>query len=106
MWQMPQKVISDTFFGKRRKERWVSGKLKADIVVAGRVFGRWGNALFAADIPDEGEQPEVSWSTVIDAVPISLAAADNKLFVMTVEGKLIVLSMEDTISGRRYDCET
>ena len=98
MWQMPQKVIFDTF-SETQKERWVSGKLKADIVVAGRVFGRWGNALFAADIPDEGEQPEVSWSTVIDAVPISLAAADNKLFVMTVEGKLIVLSMEDTIQG-------
>ena len=58
-----------------------------------------GNALFAADIPGEGETPEVSWSTVIDAVPISLAAADDKLFVMTVEGKLIVLSMEDTIYG-------
>ena len=98
MWQMPQRVIFDTF-SDTQKERWTAGPLKADMVVAGRVFGRWGNALFAADIPDEGEPPVVSWSTVIDAVPISLAAADNKLFVMTVEGKLIVLSMEDTIHG-------
>ena len=82
-----------------QKERWVSGNLRADIVVGGKVFGRWGNAVFAANIPDEGETPEVSWSTVIDAVPISLAAAGNKLFVMTVEGKLIVLSMEDAIHG-------
>ena len=98
MWQMPQRVIFETF-SDTQKERWTAGPLKADMVVAGRVFGRWGNALFAADIPDEGEAPEVSWSTVIDAVPISLAAADNKLFVMTVEGKLIVLSMEDAIHG-------
>jgi outer membrane protein assembly factor BamB len=98
LWQIDQQAIFDTF-SDVQKERWVSGNLRADIVVGGKVFGRWGNAVFAANIPDEGETPEVSWSTVIDAVPISLAAAGNKLFVMTVEGKLIVLSMEDAIHG-------
>ncbi len=68
--------------------RLSEGSLTVDIKAGSRVYGRYGNAIYAADAPEGDKPAQVSWATVVEGNPTSLSAADDRLFVTTQEGKI------------------
>lgn len=75
------------------KERWnaaVEPKLNRLHLIAGsRVFGTSDDGRIAAvDLSEEKGDPKVSWTDTVDGDPLSLIAADGKLFVSTAKGTI------------------
>ncbi len=57
------------------------------IQAGNRLYGHWGNVLFAVDIPAaKSSVAAVSWSTTVPGEPASMLAADGRLFVATGDG--------------------
>lgn len=74
-------------------ERWsaaVEPKLNRLHLAAGtRVFGTGEDGLVAAvEFSEQTGDPQVVWSTTVDGDPLSLIAADDKLFVSTDRGDI------------------
>ena len=78
--------------------RRVEGPLSVDIKAGTRVYGRYGNAIYAADAPSGGQPARISWATVVEGDPSSLIAADGRLFVTTKEGKLFCYGGRPTVA--------
>lgn len=67
----------------------VGAAANADLIVAGsRVYVCGGSEITAVDIPSGGQAPTVSWKHTIDGTPVRLAAADDRLLVVTAEGAI------------------
>jgi len=61
----------------------------ADLIMAGsRVYACGGSEITAVAIPTGGQSPSISWKHQIDGTPVRLAAADDRLLVVTVEGAI------------------
>ncbi len=57
------------------------------ILAGNRLYGHWGNVLFAVDVPsEESAAAKVSWAATVSGEPTSMLAADERLFVATREG--------------------
>jgi len=71
------------------KEVWRFGSsLKIHIKAGSRLYGGGRGVVAAVDVPDEGGEPNVSWRTTISGTPSRMLAADDKLFVVTREGRI------------------
>ena len=75
-----------------------AGPLSVDLKAGSRIYGRWGNAIFAADPPQDHQPARISWATVVEGTPKTLIAADDRLFVSTAEGQLLCFGPQQTIA--------
>ena len=96
-WFIKAKQIEDAL-GTISAARFQPGELTVDIKAGHRVYGRLGNAVYAAEPPTAGQPAKVTWATVIDGTPTSLLAADERLFVSTAEGQLLCFGAEKTLA--------
>ena len=64
------------------------GRLSTWIKAGPRIYSGALNTVSATDIPAAGAGPTVSWRTEIEGTPASILAADGKLFVVTLEGRI------------------
>jgi len=53
-----------------------------------RLYAGGDGVISAVDIPRAGGQPQVSWTSRIKGMPRSLLAADDRLFAVTIEGRI------------------
>ena len=58
------------------------------IKAGGRLYCGKPGAVEAVDIPGQGESPRISWRAEVQGTPHRMLAADGKLFVVTLEGRL------------------
>ncbi len=73
--------------GEEQLKKFVEGEVTVDLKAGSRVYGRFGNIVFAAD---QGEgQTKVSWAQVVDGEPASIIAGADRLFVTTKAGDLL-----------------
>ncbi|MBX3437160.1 MAG: PQQ-binding-like beta-propeller repeat protein [Planctomycetaceae bacterium] len=85
-------------------ERW-SEKVepalqRVHLQAGGRVFATGPDGLVAAvDCSEQTGDPKVTWSHVVEGEPLSLIAADQKLFVSTDRGALYCFSGNAPTSG-------
>ena len=63
-------------------------RLSTWIKAGPRIYSGALNTVSATDIPAPGAKPKVSWRTQIEGTPVSILAADGKLFVVTLEGRI------------------
>jgi outer membrane protein assembly factor BamB len=62
---------------------------RGDLIRSGnRLFGCSGSDVFAIESVPEATALQVSWKTTIDGTAARLLAADDRLFVVTVEGSI------------------
>ncbi|OGV74403.1 MAG: hypothetical protein A3K19_03455 [Lentisphaerae bacterium RIFOXYB12_FULL_65_16] len=54
-----------------------------------RLYGHTGRILMAIDIPAPGVEPKLAWETELPGTPVSMLAADDRLFVVTQEGDIL-----------------
>ncbi len=88
--------------GTEKEKKWVINKLwdypidsSGDLIKAGnRLYAGGKNKIIAIDIPSAGEQPDVSWETKIEGQVSRIIAAENKLFVVTLEGHIYAFGDE------------
>jgi len=80
---------------KKAKALWqtkVPSELKRIFLKAGsRLYGSGEEGIMAIDIPDillNNGQPKVSWQAKVDGEVWNMLAADDKLFVITLQGSL------------------
>jgi len=77
---------------QRRMEVPELWRLDADaethIIAGSRLYAAGPNAVVAVDLPRQGAQPTVSWKTKVQGTPRRLLSADDKLFVVTLEGRI------------------
>ena len=93
-----QARVKDKKTGKIKevtKYRWRLGKLWECPVDATGALIKAGNRLYAGGInvvsalePGEGDVPAVTWAADIDGTVARIIAADDRLFVVTLEGRL------------------
>ena len=61
-----------------------------------RWYGHRGSVVFAVNPTQDGQPPRVAWTTTIDGRPGSMLAADDKLFVVTREGRIYCFAGDAT----------
>ena len=96
-WFINARQITDAL-GAISAARHQEGALTVDIKAGNRIYGRWGNVLYAAEPPSDGRPAQITWATVVDGTPTALVAADDRLFVATAEGQLLCFGAEQTIA--------
>lgn len=70
-------------------ELWrLDSKSKVHIKARQRLYCTAPSAVEAIEIPRSGEKPHVSWRANVEGTPHRLLAADDKLFVVTLEGRI------------------
>ncbi len=95
--QTREKLVKDEDTGElrlREEAEWVFETLweievdaQGDLIKAGqRLFAGGDGVVHAIDIPEEGEEPVISWEAEVDGMASRLIAADDKLFVVTLDG--------------------
>ncbi|MEK6247074.1 MAG: PQQ-like beta-propeller repeat protein, partial [Planctomycetales bacterium] len=92
-WHVKGQQIIDAL-GPVSATRRTEGPLTVDIRSGDRVYGRYGNVVYAAEGPQDGKPAGVSWATVVDGDPTALVAANDRLFVATHEGKILCYGAE------------
>jgi outer membrane protein assembly factor BamB len=66
-----------------------SPELTALIKAGSRIFAGAKDRVLAAPLPADGDKDlNIAWEAPIEGTPVSLVAADDRLFVSTLEGKL------------------
>ncbi|MCK4299132.1 MAG: PQQ-binding-like beta-propeller repeat protein, partial [Planctomycetes bacterium] len=86
-----------------KETRWVIDTLwtvpEADVSVfiraGSRLYAGKPNTLVAIDIPGPGSKPAVAWRANLDGTPASMLAADDRLFVVTLEGDVYCFGAEE-----------
>ena len=96
-WFVNTRAITDAL-GAISAARHKEGPLTVDIKAGKRIYGRWGNVIYAADPPTEGKAAHVSWAAVVEGTPTALVAADDRLFVVTAEGQLLCFGAAQTLA--------
>jgi outer membrane protein assembly factor BamB len=61
---------------------------KLHIKAGDRLYCSQGSTVQAVGIPNDGEKAEGQWKTEIEGTPHTMLAADDKLFVVTREGRI------------------
>jgi outer membrane protein assembly factor BamB len=70
---------------------------RGDLIQSGnRLFGCSGSDVFAIEPAPEDMPLEVSWRTAIDGTAARLLTADDRLFVVTVEGSIYCFGADQT----------
>ncbi|MFK5921897.1 MAG: PQQ-binding-like beta-propeller repeat protein [Verrucomicrobiota bacterium] len=70
--------------------------VKIQIKAGKRLYGFYGSTLFAVDIPEGTARPKVSWKSTLPGHPARIIAANDKLFVVTLEGGLYCFAGKKT----------
>jgi outer membrane protein assembly factor BamB len=81
---------------KRLWQTQVPSKFRRIFLKAGsRLYGSGAEgSIFAIDIPLENNEPKVSWQAKVDGDVWNMLAADDKLFVITLQGSLYCFADE------------
>ena len=90
-------------FRRVKNERWMANKLwgfkvdaTGDMIKAGnRLYAGGKGVVSAINIPQGKDKPEVSWRAKIDGTVARIIAADNKLFVVTLEGRIFTFGRDE-----------
>ncbi|RJP27830.1 MAG: hypothetical protein C4527_12335 [Candidatus Omnitrophota bacterium] len=94
-----ERVVKDSTTNETKTEIRIEWKIDplweietdagGDMIQAGnRLYAGGDNIVSAIDIPRSGNQPSVSWQTKIPGTVARLIAADDKLFIVTLEGRI------------------
>ncbi len=71
------------------KEIWrFDSNLQVHIKAGPRLYAGSRSVVAAIDIPEQDAQPALSWETKIEGTPYRMLAADDKLFVVTGQGRI------------------
>jgi len=69
----------------------------ADLIRAGeKLFVCSGNRVFAIDKSTQEQEPALVWQTTIEGTAARMAAADDRLFVVTLEGRIYCFGPHQT----------
>ena len=70
-------------------ELWrLDGVEKVWLRAGSRLYGHLGPKVMAIAPPTAGGRPSISWQTEVEGTPSAMLAADDKLFVVTREGRI------------------
>ncbi len=96
---------SDTHEVQVKTEReWILDKLwelevdsRGDLIKAGnQLYAGGHNIVTALDLSTPNQRPQISWTSEIDGTVARIVAADDKLFVVTLEGRIYTFGGEQT----------
>ncbi len=74
---------------------------RAVLLAGDRLYGNTGRTLLAVDLPrGKNGRPRIAWSLELESEPATLAAADGKLFIGTLDGKVLSLGAADEGKNR------
>jgi outer membrane protein assembly factor BamB len=77
------------------RELWrLPSKLEVHIKADDRLFCAGPGTVAAVEIPKLGDQPKIEWQSPIEGTPHRLLAADNRLFVVSQEGRIYAFGSE------------
>jgi len=104
------KVTTDEA-GNERKN-WVMPQLwglpsiakKVWLKAGSRLYASKDNLVMAVDLPQSGGQARISWQAEVAGTPGAMLAADEKLFVVTLEGHIYCFGPQPT-EPTRYAAE-
>jgi outer membrane protein assembly factor BamB len=74
-----------------------------DLKAGNRLYGHSANVIYAIDLPTPTEPSKVSWRAAVEGDPVSMLAADDKLFVVTREGSISCFAANATLPVRHED---
>jgi outer membrane protein assembly factor BamB len=60
-----------------------------------RFFGHLGSRIMAIEPPAGDGGPSISWQTEVEGTPSAMVAADDRLFVVTLEGRVYCFGVTD-----------
>ncbi|NOY82670.1 MAG: PQQ-binding-like beta-propeller repeat protein [Kiritimatiellaeota bacterium] len=102
-WDLPRLwALHTPQAGKRPNSR-------ALVLAGNRLYGNTGRTLLAVDLPKtKDDKPRLAWSMELESEPATLAAADGKLFIGTLDGKLLCLgnATGDARTAKRFPLRT
>ena len=71
------------------QRRWkFPTKLRVRIMAGNRVYATGPGMVAAIDLPQANGEPKISWQAKVEGDPVSVVAANGRLFVSTREGRL------------------
>lgn len=78
----------DTLTGSFRTLWSLPSKLRIHMKAGSRLYAGGPDQMTAIRISDDGQSPDVVWSAEIEGTPHRMIAADDRLFVVTREGRI------------------
>ena len=79
-----------------------ASELKIHIQAGSRLYAGGKGVVQAIAIPKPGEKPRVVWNAKIEGTPHRMLAADDRLFVVTIEGNIYAFGKQPTPSPVVY----
>ncbi len=74
---------------------WTSpSKLEVHIRAGQRLYAGGAGVVEAVDLPGEGGEPKVSWRANLEGTPHRMLAANGRLYVATLEGRIYAFGAE------------
>ncbi|HUT11970.1 MAG TPA: PQQ-binding-like beta-propeller repeat protein [Thermoguttaceae bacterium] len=92
-------------FGEDNQVRWaVEADGTGDLIRAGnRLYAAGKDAIIAIDLPGTMTKAKIAWSIPVEATVLRLLAADDKLFAVTLDGRIMAFGpeqVEPVVHGR------
>jgi len=83
-------------FGKDNRIRWaVEADGSGDLIKAGnRLYAAGADAITAIELPGGNRKAKVAWSIPVEGSVLRLLAADDKLFAVTLDGRIMAFGAE------------
>ena len=86
-----------------KDEKWILEQLwninvdaSGDLIKAGkRLYAGGDDIVSAIELPRFGKEPKITWEARVDGKAARIIAADNKLFVVTLEGDIYAFGGEE-----------
>ena len=94
---------------KENPEEWKKGQLwevgadaSGDLIKAGnRLFAGGEGKISAIDLPPKGVPRKPAWTKLVDGTIVRLLAADEKLFAVTLDGRILAYGA-DSVGPRQF----
>ena len=84
-------------------QRWkLATDLRVRIQAGNRLYATGPGTVAAIDLPEENGKPKISWQAKLDGDPVSVVAANGRLFVSTREGRLYAFGAKEITKPLRH----
>ena len=103
---VPQYRSDDQYPDKMKAtfpQRWkLQSGSKVHVKAGGRLYCARPGVVEAVDIPADGRQPKISWQAEVQGTPHRMLVADERLFVVTRQGRIYAFGQQKPAEPVRY----
>ena len=98
-------------YDRKNKKLWeIAADATGDLILAGnRLYAAGKDSITAIELPKDGEAASIAWSLPVDGEVVRLLAASDRLFAVTLDGRIMAFAQSPgeskTITNETVDLQ-